>query len=143
MGVKTVRRLAADILKVGESRIWIDPERLEEVENAVTRADVRRLIKSGIIRKRPASTPSRVRARAKSGRKGPGSRKGAKGARLSVTWVEKVRAQRSLLKELRDKKIISRRVYRKLYLMVKGGAFASKRALMSYVLLLKERGEAA
>ncbi|MCS7138595.1 MAG: 50S ribosomal protein L19e, partial [Crenarchaeota archaeon] len=40
MSVKTVRRLAAEILKVGESRIWIDPERLEDVENAVTRADV-------------------------------------------------------------------------------------------------------
>lgn len=143
MGVKTVRRLAADILKVGESRIWIDPEKLEEVENAVTRADVRRLIKSGVIRKRPSSTPSRGRVRAKGGRRGPGSKKGAKGARISVTWVEKIRAQRKLLKELRDRKIISRRVYRRLYLMVKGGAFASKRALMNYVLSLKERGEAA
>jgi len=143
LGVKTVRRLAADILKVGESRIWIDPERLEDVENAVTRADVRRLIKSGIIRERPASTPSRSRVRARSGRRGPGSRKGAKGARVSVTWVEKVRAQRRLLKELRDKKIISRRMYRRLYLMVKGGAFASRRALMNYVVSLRERGEAA
>ncbi|MEM2047774.1 MAG: 50S ribosomal protein L19e [Candidatus Jordarchaeales archaeon] len=141
LGVKTVKRLAADILKVGESRIWIDPERLEDVENAVTRADVRRLIKSGVIRKRPVSTPSRGRAR--NGRRGPGSKKGAKGARMSVTWVEKVRAQRRLLKELRDKKIISRRVYRRLYLMVKGGSFASRRALMNYVASLKERGEAA
>ncbi|MBO3800280.1 MAG: 50S ribosomal protein L19e [Candidatus Brockarchaeota archaeon] len=142
MGVKTVKRLAADILKVGESRIWIDPQRLEEVENAVTRADVRRLIKSGIIKKRPASTPSRGRFRARSSRRGPGSKKGAKGARISVTWVEKVRAQRRLLKELRSSKVISSKVYRRLYLMVKGGAFASKRALMNYVLSLKERGEA-
>jgi large subunit ribosomal protein L19e len=143
LGVKTVRRLAADILNVGESRIWIDPERLEEVENAVTRADVRGLIKSGVVRKRPASTPSRGRVRAGGRRRGPGSRKGSKDARLSVTWVEKVRAQRGLLKGLRDRKVISRRLYRRLYLMVKGGAFASRRALMNYVISLRKRGEVA
>ncbi|MCS7138887.1 MAG: 50S ribosomal protein L19e, partial [Crenarchaeota archaeon] len=104
---------------------------------------VRRLIKTGVIRKRPVSTPSRGRVRARSRRKGPGRRKGAKGARISVTWVEKVRAQRRILKELRDKKIISSRLYRRLYLMVKGGAFTSKRSLMNYVLSLRERGETA
>lgn len=141
MGVKTVKRLAADILKVGESRIWMDPEKVEEVENAVTRADVRRLIKSGVIRERPPSTPSRGRVRARSGRKGIGSRKGTKGARMAVTWVERARAQRSLLKSLRDKKVISRRMYRKLYMMVKGGAFSSRAMLMNYIASLRERGE--
>jgi len=143
LSIKTVKRLAADILKVGESRIWIDPERTGEVEDAVTRADVRRLIKSGVIRERPASTPSRGRVRMGSGRSGPGSRKGAKGARMTVTWVEKVRAQRRLLRQLRDKGVVSRRLYRRLYLMVKGGAFASRRVLLNYVASLKERGEAA
>jgi len=143
LSIKTVRRLAADIMKVGESRIWIDPARIGEVEDAVTRADVRRLIKSGVIRERPPSTPSRGRVRERSVGRGPGSRKGAKGARMTVTWVEKVRAQRRLLKQLRDKGVVSRRLYRRLYLMVKGGAFSSRRVLMNYVASLKERGEAA
>ena len=143
MSIKTVRRLAADIMKVGESRIWIDPARIEEVEDAITRADVRRLIKSGVIREKPPSTPSRGGVRGGSGGRGPGSRKGAKGARMTVTWVERVRAQRSLLKQLRDKGVVSRRLYRRLYLMVKGGAFSSRRVLMNYVASLKERGEAA
>lgn len=143
MSIKTVRRLAADIMKVGESRIWIDPARIGEVEDAVTRADVRRLIESGVIRERPPSTPSRGRVRERSGGRGPGSRKGAKGARMTVTWVEKARAQRRLLKQLRDKGVVSRRLYRRLYLMVKGGAFSSRRVLMNYVASLKERGEAA
>lgn len=140
MGIKTVKRLAADILKVGESRILIDPARIEEVEDAVTRADVRRLIKSGVIRERPPSTPSRGRARARNGRRGPGSRKGAKGARMTVTWVEKVRAQRRLLKQLRDRGVVSRSLYRRLYLMVKGGSFSSRRVLMNYIATLKEKG---
>ncbi len=140
MSIKTVKRLAADILKVGESRILIDPARIEEVEDAVTRADVRRLIKSGVIRERPPSTPSRGRARARNRRRGPGSRKGAKGARMTVTWVEKVRAQRRLLKQLRDRGVVSRSLYRRLYLMVKGGSFSSRRVLMNYIATLKEKG---
>ncbi len=140
MSIKTVKRLAADILKVGESRILIDPARIEEVEDAVTRADVRRLIKSGVIRERPPSTPSRGRARARNRRRGPGSRKGAKGARMTVTWVEKVRAQRRLLKQLRDREVVSRSLYRRLYLMVKGGSFSSRRVLMNYIATLKEKG---
>ncbi|HDD33891.1 MAG TPA: 50S ribosomal protein L19e, partial [Thermofilaceae archaeon] len=44
MWARMVRRLAAEILGVGESRVWIDPEKLERVETAVTREDVRRLI---------------------------------------------------------------------------------------------------
>ncbi|MEM2920693.1 MAG: 50S ribosomal protein L19e [Candidatus Bathyarchaeia archaeon] len=147
MGLKTAKRLAADMMSVGLSRVWIDPERLEDVESAVTRGDVRRLISEGVIRKRPPSNPSKGRlrlklmAKKKGRRSGPGSRKGTR--RGGVGWVEKVRAQRKLLKDLRDKGEISRSVYRELYYKVKGGVFASKRALLEQVESLKgveERG---
>ena len=36
MNLTTQRRLAASILKVGLNRVWIDPERLEEVSLAIT-----------------------------------------------------------------------------------------------------------
>ena len=45
------RRLAADILKVGVERIWIDPEAAEEVTSAITREDIRKLIEEGIIKR--------------------------------------------------------------------------------------------
>lgn len=149
MGIKTVRRLAAAIAKVGESRIWLDPERLEDFENVATRAEVRRLLKEGAIKIRPASTPSRGRKRlmkkkrSAGRRRGHGSRKGKKGARASEasSWVAKVRAQRKLLRELRDSGKISRSLYRKLYLKVKGGAFSSKRHLLDYVNTLISGGE--
>jgi len=51
MDYRLQRRLAAEILGVGESRIWIDPnpEYTEDIEQALTRRDVESLIKRGII----------------------------------------------------------------------------------------------
>ena len=36
MNLTTQKRLAADILKVGVNRVWIDPENIEEVSRAIT-----------------------------------------------------------------------------------------------------------
>ena len=38
------RRLAAQILKVGQNRVWIDPERIDDVDGAITREEIRKLI---------------------------------------------------------------------------------------------------
>jgi large subunit ribosomal protein L19e len=149
MSIKTVKRLAASILKVGTSRIWLDPERLEDFKTTLTRAEVRKLIKDGAIKVRPASTPSRGRKKeakskkSKGRRRSYGSRKGKKGARMSdaQSWVAKIRAQRKLLKELRDSGKIDKSTYRKLYLKAKGGAFSSKKNLLDYVNNLVAQGE--
>ena len=45
----------------------------------------------------------------------------------------KVRAQRKKLRQLRDKKLITKTVYRKIYKMVKAGAFKSVAAMMEYL----------
>ncbi len=50
--------------------------------------------------------------------------------------MEKVRPLRKLLMELRDSGKIERNDYRKLYSMVKGGAFRSKKHLLYH---LKEK----
>ncbi|MFQ5758479.1 MAG: 50S ribosomal protein L19e, partial [Candidatus Bathyarchaeia archaeon] len=52
LSLKNQRRLAAEILKVGESRVWIDPDRTEDVEIVITRDEIRRLIHEGAIRRR-------------------------------------------------------------------------------------------
>ena len=44
MSLRSQRRLAAEILKVGQNRVWIDPERIDEVETAITREEIRKLI---------------------------------------------------------------------------------------------------
>lgn len=138
MKASLARRLAAEILGVGESRIWINPENLDKVATVISRDEVRKLIKDGIITIRPPSTPSRGRVRTrlrqkkKGRRRGPGSRKGTKITEKEI-WVVKVRALRRYLRYLRKRKLIDRRTYRKLYLMIKGGAFRSKRHLETYL----------
>jgi len=137
----TVKRMAAELLGVGIHRVWIDPERLEDVEDAITREDVRRLIKEGVIKAKPIKGVSRVRARLrheqrKKGRqRGYGRRKGVKSARLDTkeAWVRKIRAIRKFLKYLRKRRIISRSTYRRLYMLAKGGTFTSVSHVKTYI----------
>jgi large subunit ribosomal protein L19e len=133
--------MAAEIFGVGEERVWIDPERVDEVENAITREDIKRLIKEGVIRKVKDQGVSRARARIihekkKKGRhRGVGSRSGASAARIKHTkeWVEKIRALRRRLRELKEKRIITVRTYRQLYLKAKAGVFESVADLHRYI----------
>ncbi len=142
MDARLARRLAADLMGVGESRVWIDPDHLDEVAMAISRQEIRALIKDGTIQKHFPSTPSRGRARIrrlkrKKGRgRGPGSRKGPRFDEKRI-WIAHVRAQRRFIRYLRDKGLIDRSTYRKLYRLIKGGAF---RNLSHLKLYLKERG---
>lgn len=139
------KRMAAEILGVGVSRVWMDPERTREIEAALTREDIRVLIRDGAIRKKKESTPSRGRYRARKwkrrigrGRRA-GSRKGASGARAhkKEKWVMRIRAVRRRLRELRDSGVLSSGEYRRLYRIASGGGFKSRAHVDSY---LKEKG---
>jgi large subunit ribosomal protein L19e len=126
------RRLAAKVLGVGKGRIRFNPERLEDLEDAITREDIRRMHRQGAIEVvKPAGT-SRGRVRARSGRRGPGSRKGTResGKRR---WIRQVRALRRTLRELRERGEVDSKLYRRLYLLIKGGAVRSRRRLLEIV----------
>lgn len=141
MNLSTGKRMAAEILKCGKNKVWIDPQRQEDVDEAITKADVRRLIQDGAIKKRRENQQSRGRARKnlnqrkKGRRSGHGSRRGARGARekKKSDWMTKVRAQRKLIKEMRDSGQMSKENYREIYRKVKGGFFSSKRNLKNYL----------
>ena len=145
MGLSTQRRLAAELLGVGINRVWIDPARVVDVSAAISREDVKRLIRRGVIKAKPELGISRGRLRERTlkrergRRRGMGSRKGARKARQpkKAAWIQTVRPLRSRLRELRREGVIDQREYRRLYCMVKGGAFKSKAHLET---LLKERG---
>lgn len=141
MSLKNQRRLAAEILKVGENRVWIDPERIEDVQMAITREEVKKLIHEGAIKKLKEKGVSRARARVirqkkkKGLRRGPGSRSGALHARISKkeAWMKKIRALRRRLRELKEKKIITVSVYRKVYRMAGSGRFKSIAEMERYL----------
>jgi large subunit ribosomal protein L19e len=132
------RRMAAQILKCGEGRVWLDSASQEELADAVTRADIRSAIKAGVIRRKHVKGTSRVRARlhaaeVKKGRhQGPGSRRGTPSSLVprKERWTNRIRAQRDLLKGLRDRKEIPTPVYREFYRKAKGGMFRSRAHLL-------------
>jgi large subunit ribosomal protein L19e len=146
MELAAQKRIAAKILKCGQSRIWIDPARLGDVANAITAADVRRLISQNVIRTLPKRGTSKGRIRkiklqkAKGRRKGHGSRKGSFGSRYirKREWIKRIRAQRMLLKELLANGKIDKLQYKQLYRKAGGGAFRSRAHLLSSI---KEKPE--
>jgi large subunit ribosomal protein L19e len=141
LNLRNKKRLAASILNVGASRVWINPEYLGDVETAITRDDIRRLIREKVIRRLPPESQSRARARVlaakkKEGlRRGPGSKTSSKYAvvKRKEVWMSKIRALRRRLRALRERRTITISTYRKLYLMAKGGAFDSVAELNRYI----------
>jgi large subunit ribosomal protein L19e len=132
------RRMAAELLKCGENRVWIDPASHEELADAITRQDIRSAIKSGVIRRRRIRGTSRVRARrlqlerSKGRHAGPGSRRGSPLARVpkKERWMKRIRAQRSLLRELKAAGQLPTSAYREFYRRAKGGMFRSRAHLL-------------
>lgn len=138
------KRLASQILKVGQSKIWLDPENKKDMAAAITKADVRKLIMKGMIKVR-ADTPS-IKQKRKKGKRKKGSRRGSKHAIVTAKtkWITTVRALRGMLKDLKIKGQLDNQTYRKLYMLVKGGMFRSRSHLRIYIEqhhLLKKSGE--
>jgi large subunit ribosomal protein L19e len=127
------RRLASRILKVGQNRVWIDPERMSDVEGAITREEVRKLIHERTIVSLPEVGVSRSRAKAirakkqKGRRSGPGSVTGAGYAKVTQkdAWMLKIRALRRKLRELKAGRVITDETYTQYYRMAGSGRFDS------------------
>ncbi|MDD3574420.1 50S ribosomal protein L19e [Methanospirillum sp.] len=125
------RHLAANVLGCGVNRVWFNPEKITEIEQAISREDIRNLIQDGAIAAHQKRGNSRGRARVKMAKrsyghcKGPGRRKGAAGSRTNSKdrWIQRIRAQRRVLRELRESGEIDRSVYRKFYRRAAGGQF--------------------
>lgn len=135
------KRLASQILKASKKRIKFDNQRLADIKEAITKTDVRQLINEGAILRVQKKGVSRARARhiqtqkSKGQRKGAGSRKGKETSRLprKESWMKRIRSQRTFIKELKDKKVISNETYRNIYNKAKGGFFRSTRHIKIYL----------
>ena len=140
--LRNQRRMAASILKCGGTRVWMDPDRLEEIAKAVTRDDISILVNGGAIKSIQKQGNSRGRyhylheQRKKGRRTGQGSRKGSKHARLPKKdhWIRTIRPIRTYLRQLREESKIDAHTYRHYYQQAKGGVFRSKQHLRSHLL---------
>ena len=133
--VRTLRGLAQPerVRSVTVSHRDLAAQDLDEVADAVQNEDVRSLIDSGIITAKPIVGTSRSRARkasqqkSKGRRKGQGSRSGSANARSprKQRWMTRIRAQRRVLRELREEESLTSSQYRHFYLKAKGGSYRS------------------
>ena len=139
--LKAQKRLAADVLDVGKSKLWFDPDRQGDIAEAITREDIRELVDEGVIRAEPKEGNSRSQARERQKKRayghqsGPGSRKGRSGGRQGEKeeWQSRIRAQRDHLRDLRDDGELDRSQYRDLYDKAGGGEFDSVGDLERYI----------
>jgi large subunit ribosomal protein L19e len=44
------KKMAAQILKVGKNRVWLDPKHSKDLDAAITKADVRKMILKGWVK---------------------------------------------------------------------------------------------
>jgi large subunit ribosomal protein L19e len=141
VNLKGQKRLAASIMEIGANRVWIDPERADVVEAAITRQEMRKLIHEGAIKALPERSLSRGRAREQAAKKRAGRRRGPgtkKGTKFSVVsrkerWMSRIRTQRKRLRRLRERRTITVNTYRRLYMKAKGGEFRSLAELERYI----------
>jgi large subunit ribosomal protein L19e len=112
---------------VGLKRIKFDADHLDDVEDAITRENIRSLITANTIKIKQIVGTSRGRAQVKKIQKRKrsvkqGSKKGTKGARTGkkTVYVIKVRSLRYRLKVAKDRKEITNKEFWNLYKKVGG-----------------------
>ncbi|MFT4244787.1 MAG: 50S ribosomal protein L19e [Candidatus Woesearchaeota archaeon] len=144
MKLKSQKQLASRTLGISPKRIKfsintdVDKKEFSEI---ISRENIRELVQEGRISKLPVRGNSRTRAnkiaeqKKKGRRQGQGSRKGTANARLSskTKWIEKIRAMRKLLLNLKEGERIDGKVYRDLYRKAKGNFFRNKKHILLYI----------
>ena len=132
MQLRNKRALAAKVMKIGKNKVRFDTKRLDSVDEAAfTRVAIRRLVNDGSIYRSREKGQTKVGKARK--RRGEGSRKGKKGARLGrkERWVSQVRTLRAYLK--RQKPNVNRAMYWKAYGKIKGGEIRTIRRLKAFM----------
>lgn len=141
MDLHVQKRLAADVLGCSPKRVVFAADQLTKIKEAITRADVKGLVVSGLVWKKPVQGISRYHAkirqqqRLQGRQKGAGTRKGSLNARSprKSLWMNKIRLQRAFLRYLKEKEYITTPTYHEIYAKAKGGFFRSKRHVQLYL----------
>jgi len=128
--LRTKKELAAKALKVGKGRIVLSSEAVEEIKQAITKQDIKDLVREGIISVKPIKGRKKVQKRSR--RRGPGKIKKTVNKRKQI-YVKITRKLRKYLMELRDKGIVERDLYQDLRKKIRMRTFKSKAGFRDYL----------
>ncbi len=130
MNLRNKKILAGKVFDVGISRISFNPQRLDEIKEAITRQDFKDLEKDGAIEileiKGRRSSPK------KRARKGPGSKKKTIKTRKQ-DYVKITRKLRNYIKELKKQEKITNEQYARIRKKIRARDFKSKSQLKEYL----------
>jgi len=150
VNLKAKKRLVSRIVGVGVHRVRFSEDNLDDVANAITRADIRSLITANTITIKSFTGTSRGRAQTKKAQRNKrgttqGSKQGRKGARVGKkeVYVAKVRALRRLLKIAKAREDITNPEFWMLYKKVGGNTVRNKAHLRALMDETRERRESA
>jgi large subunit ribosomal protein L19e len=122
--LKSQKRMAAYILKVGINKVYFDPDRLQDIKEAVTKQDIESLIQDKAIKKKPVIGNKKRAHNKKLERKKRGRRKKTGKVRKlnenrKEDYMARIRKIRRYLKAVKNR--IGKEEYARIKRLLRGG----------------------
>lgn len=132
------RRIAAQVLGVGKNRVWFDPSRINEIKEAITKEDIKALVKEKAIKKKPVIGVKRRAGKLRQLRKKKGRVRG-QGKRKKIVkkrkreYIRRIRVLRRYVRELKIAGKIRASQGRRFLRLAKAGVIKTKRDIKEQI----------